>query len=59
MLDGMTKKNKTGTGNLNLKKGQSTIVLEILYTFTRSYEESFAIAMVGSSKKLKYLVFSL
>ena len=64
MLDGMTKENKTGTAvignfNLNLKQGQRSIILEIWNPSIKYQEESVAVVMVGSSKKLKYLVFSL
>ena len=53
MLDGMTKENKTGTavlGNLNLKKGQRTIILEILYPSINIQGETVAVVMVGSLK---------
>ena len=53
MLDGMTKEHKTGTavmGNLNLKQGQRTIILEILYPSMKYHQESVAVVMVGSLK---------
>ena len=62
MLDGMTKENKTGTaviGNTNLKQGQRTIILEIWHPSIKYQEESVAVVMVGTLKKLEYLVFSL
>ena len=53
MLDGMTKKHKTGTaviGNFNLKQGQRTIILEILYPSIKYKQESVAVVMVGPLK---------
>ena len=49
----MTKEHKTGTaviGNLNLKQGQRTNILEILYPSIKYQQESVAVVMVGSLK---------